>query len=243
MPAERRQLFHRARIHTGAAFANSTLGKAAAKPPFDFAHNKLPFVSAQDRLHSRWAKPSAELAGTQDAIEGIKLFKRKRVSGHSPADFRGERFQILLRSSRPSTDNAPAERPPTAIPPAARPPIAMAPRANRPSQSNPSRFRPTRRLPLLCRRGQGCPSTTAECDVSASRAAQREPTAGFVTYGDDAARFAVRFAAIRSEGDVDERQSSEGPLRSGANRFARVFFHMLLTNLEATWPPGWLSTT
>src|ERR1700756_1645590 len=89
MPAERSQLFHRARIHTGGALANSTLGKAAAKPPFDFAQDKLPFGSAQDRLHSRWAKPSAELAGTQDATEGIKLFKRKRVRGHSPVDFRG----------------------------------------------------------------------------------------------------------------------------------------------------------
>jgi hypothetical protein len=67
MPAERSQLFHRARIHTGAAFANSTLGKAEEKPPFDFAQDKLPFGAAPAKPPSKWAKPTAEFTGTQDA--------------------------------------------------------------------------------------------------------------------------------------------------------------------------------
>jgi len=62
MLARRRQWFHRVKIHTGAAVANWGLRKAAA------SHS---FGSAQDKLHSKWARPSAELTRSQDANDAL----------------------------------------------------------------------------------------------------------------------------------------------------------------------------
>lgn len=60
----------------------------------------------------------------------------------------GDCFQSFFRPSRPSTDNAPAERPPTAIPPAARPPMAMAPSAKPPIAIKPTEIPPNATIPI-----------------------------------------------------------------------------------------------
>ena len=75
MLARRRQWFRRVRIHNGAAVANWGLRKAAASHPIGSAQGKPALDSAQDKLHSKWARPSAELTGTQDVNEAVKLSK------------------------------------------------------------------------------------------------------------------------------------------------------------------------
>ena len=91
-------------------------------------------------------------------------------------------------------------------------PLRLRPTLSRPSRSNPPRFHPVRQLPLLCRRGPGCRERYRRARYIRERSLPARASRAFVTNGDDAVGFAVRFVEVRigAEGDVNQRQTGEG---------------------------------
>jgi hypothetical protein len=75
MLARRRQWFHGAKVDTGAAVANWGLRKAAASHPFGSLRASRPSTPLRTSCTLNGPGRVAELTGTQDANEAIKLSK------------------------------------------------------------------------------------------------------------------------------------------------------------------------